>query len=201
MSCLHCKSSGVRFACGYMCGALYCGEECARAHWATLHSYMHVGNDPLTRLARDIDAAPAGGRTQARLASYVVSAEDIDERLELVVRMANALPGPRIERDPERGYGLRADRNYVAGELVTEYGGVVGDNRVEGDYAAQADAYTTIDGHHGFRLAQKGRWINESDAQRTSVNVKLGRRVVALRNIAEEEWLFADYGEQYVRDY
>lgn len=70
-----------------------------------------------------------------------------------------------------------------------------------GDYVAKASSDLHIDGRVGFSLTAKGRWINESDRKRKIVNVELGRVVRATRNIKAGEWLFADYGEEYERDY
>lgn len=119
-----------------------------------------------------------------------------------VVERSNLLVGPKIMHDPDRGYGLFADRDYRKGETVTLYSGVEREKEFRGDYAAyHPPSGKTIDGHHGFWSNHKGRWINEFDAQRTVVNVKLGFEVRALRFIRAGEQLFADYGDDYQRAY
>lgn len=148
-------------------------------------------------------------RTSCRaLAQYVVTEEDIYCNLDAVVQLSNLLPGPLVLRDSDRGggYGLAARQTYKKDELITRYGGVVvRDPRglIRGDYvAACGKSDIIIDGHWGFTLAEKGRWINESDAQRSIVNVKISRLgVYATRAIAQDEWLFADYGDEYERVY
>lgn len=118
-----------------------------------------------------------------------------------VIRLVNEMPGPQVKWDTHRKcYGLRSDRPYRKGELVTTYGGTMSVREIAGDYVAKASE-VYIDGESGFRLSQKGRWINESDRDRTSVNVSLGRNIRATRDIAEGEWLFADYGPDYIRSY
>lgn len=115
--------------------------------------------------------------------------------------MANRMPGPQVCWDCERGcYGLRSDREYKKGELVTTYWGRVSSKESHGDYVAKASE-VYIDGRVDFLLSQKGRWINESDRERSIINVNLGRNVRAIRDIEEGEWIFADYGPDYVRSY
>jgi hypothetical protein len=71
---------------------------------------------------------------------------------------------------------------------------------LRGDYVAKSGELY-IDGQYDFKLSQKGRWINESDRDRTIVNVVLGRTVRAACDIEEGQWLFADSGPEFVRDY
>lgn len=136
---------------------------------------------------------------QKELEEQVVSEEMLDP-IELLVSVANELGGPVVAFDHLRGWGLRAEKKYLKGELVTTYGGVMSLCPSEGDYVAKANE-VFIDGRHGFKLKEKGRWINESDRDRTCVNVSLGRNVRAIREIKEGEWIFADYGPDYQRSY
>lgn len=118
-----------------------------------------------------------------------------------VIERVNAVPGPKVAWDSERGcHGLKADRHYGRGEIVTTYGGRRSIREIAGDYVARcSEEY--VDARIDFRLSQKGRWINESDRDRTHVNVRLGRTIRATRTITEGEWLFTDYGNDYARTY
>lgn len=118
----------------------------------------------------------------------------------ILAEAANDLEGPVVAYDHQRGWGLKAEKKYLKGDLVTTYGGVISAKPIEGDYVAKANE-VFINGHHGFRLKEKGRWINESDRDRTNVNVSLGRNVRAIREIKQGEWIFADYGPDYQRSY
>ena len=114
---------------------------------------------------------------------------------------ANLAPGPLVEWDNDRNcYGLRADVSYARGTKVTSYGGFKSIKPLNGDYVAKSgEVY--IDGEWDFWPDEKGRWINESDRLRMNVNVKIGRDVRATRDIVKGEWLFADYGDEYERNY
>ena len=127
--------------------------------------------------------------------------EHIHNSIEAVVVCVNSVPGPIVCWDDDRRcYGLKADRAYKCGEKITTYGGYISVKEIQGDYVAKSgEVY--IDGKHDFFPSQKGRWINESDRDRTVVNVKLGRDVRATCDIEAGEWLFADYGDEYVRNY
>ena len=126
--------------------------------------------------------------------------EDMLHTIDRIVEAANEIGGPQINLDHVRGWGLRAEKKYLKGELVTTYGGITHLKEIQGDYVAKANE-VFIDGRQGFKLKEKGRWINESDRDRTDVNVSLGRNVRAIREIKEGEWIFADYGPDYQRDY
>lgn len=144
-------------------------------------------------------------RRRESLPNFKVTEKDLLERRESIIELCNAHPGPVVEWDIERGcYGLKARQAYKKGKKVTEYGGLISTKPLNGDYVAKtADVY--IDGHAGFLLTEKGRWINEYSGdpiqRREHANVKLGRDVRALRFIQEGEWLFADYGDEYDRAY
>lgn len=132
----------------------------------------------------------------------VTLSEAIDNVPALVAR-CNEAPGPIVAWDEERHcYGLRADKDYRVGERVTTYNGHKsvkrGDQR--GDYVAESGDII-IDGLFDFLPEEKGRWINESDRQRSVVNVNLARTVRATQRIFKGEWLFADYGIAYQRLY
>jgi hypothetical protein len=132
---------------------------------------------------------------------YIVTEDDLKNISDLV-RRCNEIDGPSVEWDHERGcYGLRARRNYARGEIVTTYGGKKYTREVEGDYVAKASSDLHIDGRVGFKLSEKGRWINEYDRDRIIVNVTLGRNVRATMDIAAGDWIFTDYGPEYERTY
>jgi len=129
-----------------------------------------------------------------------VTENDLNDIPSLVKRV-NQIDGPKVEWDNERNcYGLKADRMYKKGKLVTTYGGIKYLKEVHGDYVVKANEIH-IDGRFGFKLSEKGRWINESDRDRKIVNVTLGRDIRATRIIQPGEWIFADYGPDYVRNY
>ena len=136
--------------------------------------------------------------------NYKVTRHDVEHNLDLVIRLCNETRGPLVAFDYYRHcFGLKAERDYKAREVVTDYGGEVSHVAdVEGDYVAQlAKTNVTIDGYCGFLVREKGRWINESDNQRTLVNVELGRRVRTIKAVKQGDWFFADYGENYKRNY
>ncbi len=136
------------------------------------------------------------------LCDFVVSEEDVLKCHALLIRLTNEIDGPEVAWDDERGCnGLRARKDYTTGQLITTYGGIKTVTETNGDYATKASADIHIDGHYGFMLSEKGRWINESDRNRTLVNVKLGRNVRASQSIQAGEWIFADYGPDYDRSH
>lgn len=133
-------------------------------------------------------------------ADHLVTLKSLNN-LDGVIELTNGMPGPRVSWDEERGcFGLKADKSYRKGELVTTYGGRKSCKELFGDYVAKASEIY-IDGKVDFLLSQKGRWINESDRERRIVNVDLGRNVRATQEISEGEWIFADYGPDYIRTY
>ena len=132
---------------------------------------------------------------------YIVRELDLQDVADLVDR-CNQTYGPLIEWDDVRGcYGLKADRSYKQGELVTTYSGAKYSHEIYGDYVTKAASDIHIDGRVGFKLSEKGRWINESDRDRRIINVSLGRSIRATRDIEAGEWLFTDYGPDYIRNY
>lgn len=140
--------------------------------------------------------------------NYVVTNEDVKTRLLQIVQEANwlvhghAVTDPLILPDRERGgYGLFATRDYRAGEVVTEYGGTTSSALQKGDYVGYLGDGVCIDGHHGFRLCQRGRWINEYNGERSMVNVTIGRQVRTTRPVKCGEQFFGDYGPEYQRNY
>lgn len=140
-------------------------------------------------------------RRASNYSVYVVSERDLADIPTLVLQ-SNAIGGPVIAWDSDRMcYGLKAERRYLKGDIVTTYGGRKYSKEVEGDYVAKAASDVHIDGRVGFHLSEKGRWINESDRDRTIVNVALGRTIRAIRTIEPDEWIFTDYGPDYVRNY
>lgn len=142
-----------------------------------------------------------GRGKRKRYKDDVVSKEELQDNHARVVQRINELPGPVVAWDLERKcHGLKARKNYSKGEKVTEYGGTLSAKAINGDYVAKSGE-VFIDGECGFKLSQKGRWINESDRERRVVNVKLGRTVRAVCDITNGEWFFADYGAEYERTY
>jgi hypothetical protein len=137
-----------------------------------------------------------------RIANYVVTESDIQDRLADVVELSNAIGGPQIVFDMFRNcYGLFADRDYKPRHaLVTKYGGKKHHSVFDGDYSAKlGNLY--IDGKHSFKIAEKGRWINEFDSSGTFANVELGREIRTRSEIKSGEQFFADYGREYQRSY
>ena len=137
------------------------------------------------------------------LQKYIVTLEDITNRITEVIFLSNVLGGPQIMKDPVRGWGLFADKDYKSGKNITCYGGIRVPRDSEGDYvAATGTGRPFIDGKYGFNIyTERGRWINESDATRSIVNVILGERVVVVKDVKKGEQLFADYGDEYERSY
>lgn len=137
---------------------------------------------------------------QNELKRYVVTEEDVLTRLPQVIEMCNDVDGPKVFFDPVRGWGLFADRDYRAGEKVTSYGGYVAMHEVRGDYVAHCNE-VHVNGYHGFEIFEKGRFINEKDAERSVVNVQLGRTIRTVKAVSKGEQFFADYGNEYNRSY
>lgn len=123
--------------------------------------------------------------------------EDIPEAL---IDEINFMKGPYVVPDGHRGYGLRADKDYKKGEVITRYGGL---SPVfwSGDYVARLDEHQSIDGLTHFKLSEKGRWLNEYNTKRSFVNVTLGRECRAACDIKQGDMLYTDYGSDYVRNY
>lgn len=137
---------------------------------------------------------------QKQLSNYEVSDSDLID-LETVISFINQIDGPAVEWDQHRNcYGLKTRQCYKKGDFITTYGGTKSFKEINGDYVAKGSEIY-IDGRVGFKLSEKGRWINESDNKRTHINVKLGRRISAISDINKGEWLFADYGDEYIRNY
>lgn len=130
-----------------------------------------------------------------------VSLEDVQYRLSTVINDCNRIGGPQVLFCSEKQcFGLFADRDYEKGERVTTYGGVITLHECCGDYAAQIGP-VHVNGLYGFELQEKGRWINEFNAQRTLVNVELGRTVRTTQIVLKGQEFFGDYGDEYVRNY
>lgn len=141
----------------------------------------------------------------SKIAAYVVTEKDIQLGLANVILLVNTIEGPQVRFDPvRRCYGLFADQDYEgSSRFVTEYGGSKSHREVDGDYSAKIGKAGSffIDGAFGFKIKEKGRWINEFDAQRKFVNVELGRNVRTTVGIQAGEQFFADYGNEYIRNY
>lgn len=143
-------------------------------------------------------------KKKARSLGETIVTEEMLAVPHALVWESNQVEGPIVCWDPDRNcYGLRAEKKYKAGDRITWYGGTLHPSAkvIRGDYVAQAASDCVIDGRVGFKLKEKGRWINESDNQRRKVNAKLGRIVRAITDIEEDEWIFADYGPDYERSY
>ncbi len=157
---------------------------------------------------------PISAAFRSQLDAYVVTADDIEERLAQVVYLSNLASGPYVVWDKQRhGYGLRADRRYKTHEIITRYGGeVLKTDQANGPYMLfYASQGVTIDGHHGFKLYEKARWMNEYSGKPTddkekeervkNTNAKLGMNVTALRGVKKDDWIFVHYGNDYDRSY
>jgi len=123
--------------------------------------------------------------------------------VEQLVEAVNLFSGPKVKRDPIRGWGLFADRDYKRGELITLFGGniIYSAAEVQGDYVARCSEFY-IDGFYGFRLGtEKGRWINEFNSEVTFINCSLGREIRAVVDVEEGDQFFCNYGKHYVRKY
>lgn len=151
---------------------------------------------------------PVSVTFRAQLDAYVVTAEDIEERLAQVVYLSNLASGPYVVWDDHRhGYGLRADRRYKTHEIITRYGGEeLKSVSANGPYMLYyASKKLTIDGHHGFKLCEKARWMNEfsgvKEERAKNTNAKLGMNVTALRVVKPDDWIFVEYGTDYTRTY
>jgi hypothetical protein len=140
-----------------------------------------------------------------------------------VIRKANAAGGPQIvlEENEELGYGLQADKDYVAGEFVTTYGGVL----VAEDEDEDADAkyyavtietdkkkkeYVILDVEFRFDYRDKGRWVNEHPSnvvrEYDNVNLKTDRDeepetayFYATKKVKKGEFFYWNYGPKYKR--
>lgn len=127
-----------------------------------------------------------------------MTSADIVARLPIVVALANLVPGPVVCRTEMRGYGLFADRDYAAGEVLTTYEGHK-TTSVRGDYLAYCGDGVSIDGSSGFSLQAKGRWLNEWGRDRSVVHATLGRTIRAAVPIVAGQEIFVDYGVDYDR--
>lgn len=143
------------------------------------------------------------------LALREITAKKTDDLREIVF-LANLTPGPVILPTRTRGYGLFADREYEGGEIVTMYGGDKVTGETEGDYVLynQVTGVTT-DGRYGYKLGEKGRWINEYSRKTRDrnkhknvvfISTKRGIGVKAIgRVIPFATELFLNYGADYNR--
>ncbi len=161
---------------------------------AILYLELYSGSDKIPRTLKNF------------MSNFSVTKPDITARLHKIIELSNALGGPQIKYDPKRGYGLFADKIYEKGCRVTKYGGILirkkrGDPDPEGDYMGKRGDGAFINGEYGFLLLEKGRWINEKNASRSKVNVKLGTAITTTIRIEKGEQFFADYGDEYIRDY
>jgi hypothetical protein len=112
-------------------------------------------------------------------------------------------------QSPGKGYGLFAEKEYRGslddvGEYVTTYGGTPLGGYMQGPYILEIRFDYSIDGHHGFALSEKGRWMN-NDSQ--NFNVYWARDRVYVYT-PESEYLHApviekgaeilvNYGDEY----
>ena len=141
-------------------------------------------------------------RKKSRSLGETIVTEEMLAVPHALVWESNQVEGPMVCWDPDRScYGLRAEKKYTAGDHITTYGGKLYTKPINGDYVAKAASDCYIDGRVGFKLKDKGRWMNESDRDRRKVNAKLGRVVRAIEDIEEDEWIFTDYGPDYERSY
>ena len=189
MSCNYCVVDVARVACSQCLTQVYCSDACASEDWATHHHQVcgaPIGNvttldslmarvyafeRPTTvegwvRLRNVLSESDAS--LQREIDAYRVTQQEVEERIEDVVFLTNLTSmGPIVLRSPGKGYGLFADRTYRGsldskGDYVTTYDGARIKDSV-GPYVLRLSNNAAIDGHHGFELINKGRWINNDD--------------------------------------
>lgn len=112
-----------------------------------------------------------GGQIQREIALGINFMVDLRrDKLEDVVMKANSVPGPKVvkEDDLKLGYGLQAEKDYISGEFVTNYGGikVVTKHGDKGLYVVDVldkdkKILFSLDAEWEFDYRDKGRWINE----------------------------------------
>lgn len=139
-------------------------------------------------------------RQQRSSLARIIASDNIP--LQHIIALANLVDGPIILPSPGRGHGLFAERDYRKGERITQYGGTVSHAATAaGDYVGYLGDGVYVDGAAGYTLAQKGRWVNESDRDRSVVNATLSRDIRASTFIASGQEIFVDYGSEYKRNY
>ena len=161
------------------------------------------------------------------LSDYIVTQDDVDNQLKLVVQLVNLVPDEdhplRVQRSniPNAGYGLfYVGQNDIEDDLAT-YGGRVTDYNQNSMYLVDLSDTNVerfkdykIDGEFGFKLGDKGRWANtrikakENNAEfRVSETAELDdygddipTLVISTKDgttIAPGDEIFVDYGEEY----
>ena len=104
--------------------------------------------------------------------------------------------GLRVIRSPIHGYGVLAERDYAAGEVITEIDGVVWR---EGE--TWNDTYTLwVDEGVYLDMVDQTRWINHSCEPNAEIegeveaDGKVWARLVAYKDVRAGEELLYDYG-------
>ena len=84
------------------------------------------------------------------------------------------------------GYGLFAEKDYESNEIVAEYGGVVASEELIGPYVISVRRHD-VDGYYGFKLSQKGRFINEDHSKTLfKTNAAMQKHLRNAANVVEE---------------
>lgn len=132
--------------------------------------------------------------------------------MKTLIRIANER-GPIIKKSKisKGGFGLFADRDYRAGDKITNYGGNIIYHPTKENEKSQYllpldyDSNAVIDGEYNFDIIkEKGRWINDSKGSKLKTNCefvininKPYQLVVAIDKIKKGEEFFSNYGQDY----
>lgn len=138
------------------------------------------------------------------LSNYIVTEHHVKASMSSIVLLCNHVAGPRLVNTAHKGFGLEAERDYAKGEIVTFYGGTLLKGGATGSYVVDAGTFS-VDGYFGFKLIDKGRWVNEAD-EGIKPNLEMrktprGKRLYffATRDICKGEELTWFYGRYYDR--
>lgn len=122
------------------------------------------------------------------ISNYVTSPTDVDRHSDIICFLANFTPGPVVLHvNDVVGYGLFAEKDYGNNEFVVEYGGVISDEELIGPYVISVSRKRDLDGYFGFKLSQKGRFINEDHSKSTfKTNAAMQKHLRNSANVVEE---------------
>lgn len=123
-------------------------------------------------------------------------------------------PEVRPSQTTGGGLGLFAERDYFAGELVTQYGGRRSDTQIDGDYVLMIKQnrkkpfYLDTQEPGSFKEPeQRGRYINESISRR-NVDARFNSRTQQVEFYVRSNTVvpkgtefFWYYGDEYKRNY
>jgi hypothetical protein len=121
------------------------------------------------------------------ISNYVTSPTDVDRHANIICFLANFTLGPVVLYVNDLvGYGLFAEKDYSDNEIVAEYGGVVADEELIGPYVITVRKHD-LDGYFGFKLSQKGRFINEDHSKSTfKTNSAMQKHLKNAASVLEE---------------